>query len=113
MHTRLMTWLRAALTAGLLVLLVAFAVGTERELTTSVEGRSESCGAAIPVSWLVSGTPDHPRPACGPVVGRSRVLVLTAMGAGGLLALVGWTGASTRREVVRGSAASAPRTVSS
>ena len=31
MHTRWMTWLRAALTAGLLVLLVAFAVGTERE----------------------------------------------------------------------------------
>lgn len=108
-----MTWARAALTGGLLVLLATFAVGTERELTTTVDGRTESCGAAIPVSWLVAGTPDHRSPACAPVVGRSRVLVLTGMGAGGLLALVGWTGVSTRREVLRGSVTSAPRTVSS
>lgn len=112
-----MTWAKAALTGGLLVLLATFAIGTEDELSTSVTGQTQDCGPSISASWLVSGTPDQAQPgsavtddeqraaiACGPVVREARVRMLTIMGAGGLLALVGWTAISTRREAV-------PRTV--
>jgi hypothetical protein len=112
-HTRWMSWARAALTGGLLVLLVTFGVGTENALSTTVMGRTQHCGSAIPTSWLMSGS-DYPaqpgsvatddekraEAACGPIVHESRVLVFTIMGVGGLLVLVGWTAISTRREVV-------------
>lgn len=111
-----MTWAKAALTGGLLVLFATFGVGAETMLSTSVMGQTQYCGSAIPTSWLMSGTA-YERPgsaatdderraatACGPVVHESRLLMLTIMGAGGLLALVGWTAISTRREDV-------PRTV--
>ena len=84
-------WARVALVGGLLVLLAAFAVGTEDHRSTVVAGQSYDCGAAIPASWLVSGTPDLTPAACGPVIRQSRVLVVGAMGVGGLVALVGWT----------------------
>lgn len=112
-----MTWAKAALTGGLLVLLATFGIGTENALSTSVKGQTQYCGTAIPPSWLMSGNADQAQPgpaatddekraatACGPVVHESRVLVFTIMGVGGLLALVGWTAISTRREDV-------PRTV--
>ena len=112
-----MTWAKAALTGGLLMLLATFGVGTENELSTSVMGQTQHCGTAIPPSWLMSGNNDQAPPvsaatddekraatACGPVVHESRVLILTIMGMGGLLALVGWTAISTRRQAV-------PRTV--
>jgi len=104
-----MKWAQAALAGGLLVLLAAFAIGTEHDLSTSVMGQTRECGPAISASWLVSGSPDKagpglvgtgPATACGPTIRTSRVLVLTVMGAGGLLALVGWTAMSTRREDV-------------
>ena len=112
-----MTWAKAALAGGLLVLLATFAIGTENQLSTSVMGQTQYCGTPIPTSWLMSGTGYQRQPgsvatngekraetACGPVTRESRVLVLTIMGVGGLLALVGWTAISTRDEVV-------PRTV--
>jgi hypothetical protein len=112
-----MTWAKAALTGGLLVLLATFGVGTETMLSTSVMGKTQYCGTPIPTSWLMSGTADQRQPgsaitddekraetACGPVVRESRVVMLTLMGVGGLLALVGWTATQTRREDV-------PRTV--
>ena len=108
-----MIWAKAALAGGLLVLLAAFAVGTENDLSTSVTGQTLGCGPPISASWLVSGTPDRVQPgsaatdeeqraarACGPVIRESRLLVLTTMGVGSLLALLGWTAISTRREAV-------------
>ena len=105
-----MAWAKAALTGGLLVLLTTFGVGTETTLSTSVMGQTQSCGTPIPTSWLMSGT-DYQRPdsvatndekraatACGPVVHDSRVVVLVITAVAGLLALVGWTAISTRRE---------------
>lgn len=116
-HTRRMTWAKAALTGGLLVLLATFGVGTENVMSTSVMGRTQYCGSSIPTSWLMSGTAYQRQPgsaatddekraatACGPVVHESRVTMLTIMGVAGLLALVGWTAISTRTEDV-------PRTV--
>ena len=87
---------------GLLVLVAAFATGTETQLSASVAGQAYDCGPAISASWLVSGTPDLTGPAatvdeqrvaaaCSAVVGESRVLVLALVGAGSLLALVGWS----------------------
>jgi hypothetical protein len=83
-------------------------------------GQTQHCGTSIPASWLMSGNNDDAPPvsaatddekraatACGPVVRGSRVLLLTIMGLGGLLALVGWTAISTRTEVVRGTVAHA------
>ena len=106
-----MTWARAALTGGLLVLLATFGIGTENELSTSVMGQNQHCGTSIPASWLMSGSPDEAQrlsvatddekraaTACAPVVRESRVLMLTIMGVGGLLALVGWTAISTAGE---------------
>ena len=110
-----MVWAKAALAGGLLVLLAAFAIGTENGLSTSVMGQTYDCGPTISAAWLVSGTPDQTRPgsaatddeqraaaACRPVIHESRVLILTMVGAGGLLALVGWTALSTRGEAVPG-----------
>lgn len=109
-----MSWAKAALVGGLLLLVAAFAVGTEHELRTSVAGQVQDCGPSISASWLVSGTPDLTRPGsaatdgdrrvaalCGPVVGESRLMVMTLMGAGGLLALAGWTAIGTRGGAVR------------
>ena len=89
---------------GLLVVVAAFATGTERQLSVSVAGEAHDCGPSISASWLVPGTPDPGRPdsaagrgeqrvaaVCGSVVRESQVLVLTLMGAGALLALAGWT----------------------
>ena len=108
-----MTWAKTALAGGVSVLLVTFGIGTENALSTSVMGQTQHCGTAIPASWLMSGNGDQVQPssaatddekraetACGPVVHESRVLVFTIMGVGGLLALVGWTAVSTRREAV-------------
>jgi hypothetical protein len=93
-----MVWARGALVSGLLVLLAAFAVGTEVDRSTVVAGQSYDCGAAIPASWLVSGTPGSAPAACGPVIRQSRVLVMGAMGVGGLVALVGWSAVRRRSE---------------
>jgi cytochrome c-type biogenesis protein CcmH/NrfG len=106
-----MTWAKAALAGGLLVLFTAFAIGTENGLSTSVMGQTQDCGPAISASWLVSGTPDQAQPgsaasddqqraapACGPVIREARVIMLTIVGVGGLFALVGWTAVSARRE---------------
>src|SRR5690242_452832 len=89
---------RAALAAGILVVLAAFAYGVEATSSTTVGGQQVSCGPAISASWLVSGTPGGPSPACGPVVQRARVGVLSTMAAGALLALVGWTALLEPRE---------------
>lgn len=94
---------RAALVVGLLVVLVAFAYGTETRAEGTLDGRRLDCGPAISASWLVSGT-DSTRiavlvtaaesdvmAACDTVVQRARIGVLSTMTAGALLALVGWT----------------------
>jgi hypothetical protein len=96
-----MVWTRIARVSGLLVLLAAFAVGTEQHRSTVVDGQRQDCGAAISASWLVSGTPDRAPAACGPVITESRVLLGAAMGAGGLLALVGLTSIRRRAETER------------
>ena len=112
-----MIWAKAALAGGLLVLLAAFAIGTENQLSTLVMGQTQDCGPSISASWLVSGTPDpatqpgsaansdqrRVAAACGPVLRESRVLVLVTMGVGCLLALLGWTAIRAPRTV-------APRT---
>lgn len=108
-----MTWAKAALAGGLLVLLAAFAIGTENQLSASVMGQTQDCGPSISAPWLVSGTPDHTQPgpaatnderraaaACSPVVQESRVLILTLMGLGCLLALVGWSAVCMRGQAV-------------
>ena len=94
------------------MVLLAFSVGTEHQRSTHVTGRTHACGAAISAPWLVSGTPDAARTrghaadaqpgeaaACGRVIRQSRVVLLTTMGMGGLVALVGWTTILARREV--------------
>lgn len=107
-----MVWAKGALVCGLLVLLAAFALGTERQLSTSIMGRAQDCGPSISAPWLVSGTPgqatalgsasrdDERRTAaaCSPVVRESREFIGVAMGTGGLLALVGWTAIRTPRD---------------
>jgi|SRR6478672_9482678 len=82
---------RAALVVGLLVVLLAFAYGTEHDATITVAGQRVHCGSAIPADWLVSGTPSGTAPPCHTVVQRARTGVFAAMGAGALLALIGWT----------------------
>ena len=112
-----MIWAKAALAGGLLVLLAAFAIGTENQLSTSVMGQTQNCGPSISASWLVSGTPDQTHPgstatnderriaaACSPTVHEARVLIMTIMGLGCLLALAGASAIRTRGEA-------APRTV--
>ena len=84
---------RAALAVGILVVLLAFAWGTENGTSTTVDGQHVDCGPAISASWLVSGTPGG-APAgspCRPVIQRAQAGVLSTMAAGALLALVGWT----------------------
>lgn len=107
-----MTWAKAALAGGLLVLFATFGIGTENTLSTTVMGQTQDCGPSIPGSWLMSGTDQVPvlttptsderrvAAACSPVVRESRVLLLTISGVGGLLALVGWTAISTRSDTV-------------
>ncbi|WP_157559839.1 hypothetical protein [Nocardioides sp. Soil777] len=111
-----MTGARVAVVGGLVMILLAFSVGTEHQRSTHVAGRAHPCGAAISASWLVSGTPDAARTAdsrrgeavaCGRVIRQSRVVLLTTMGMGGLLALVGWTRILARREVDRSETAPA------
>jgi hypothetical protein len=110
-----MIWAKVSLVGGLLVLVAAFAIGTENGLSASVMGQTHDCGPSLSASWLVSGTPDQAQPgstatgdeqsaasACRPVIHESRVWTLTIMGAGALLALVGWTASSTRGEAVPG-----------
>ena len=93
-----MVWARVAIVGGLLVLVAAFAFGTEARSSTVVAGQTYDCGAASSASWLVSGTPDLAPAACEPVNRQSRLLVVGAMGLGGLLALGGW--AAVRRRAV-------------
>lgn len=102
---------RAAIGLGVLVVLAVFMLGTERQWSAQVGGETYDCGPSISASWLVPGTGD-PAPdagvapadqrrvdtACDAVIERSRVLVLAAMGAGGLLALAGWGTLALRRE---------------
>jgi hypothetical protein len=107
-----MIWAKAALAGGLLVLLAAFATGTENTLSTTVIGQTQDCGPSIPGSWLMSGTDQAPAltaptsderrvaAACSPVLRESRVPLLTILGVGGLLVLVGWTAVSTRSDAV-------------
>lgn len=106
---------RAALTVGLLIVLAAFAYGTEAGTATTVAGSRTDCGPAISASWLVAGTPDamsdaglattagqrRHAAACGPVVQRARAGVLATMAAGALLALVGWSAHREPRERTR------------
>lgn len=82
---------KAALVAGLIVVLAAFAYGVEVTASTTVAGERVDCGPAISADWLVSGTPGGTGRACEQVTQRARVGVLSTMAAGGLLALVGWT----------------------
>jgi hypothetical protein len=103
-----MVWARAALVGGLLVLVAAFAVGTEVNRSTVVAGQFYDCGAAISGSWLMSGTPDDRATVCGPVIRQSRVLVVGALGVGGLLALVGWSAVQRRSEATGPGLASLP-----
>lgn len=105
-----MVWARVALVSGLLLLAVAFAFGTEKQHSTS--GRDHTCGTAISASLLVTGTPDQilnpglgattdqrqTAAACAPVIQEARVIVLTTMGAAGLLALAGLASIREQRE---------------
>jgi hypothetical protein len=109
-HTQSMVWAKVVLAGGLLLLFAAFGLGTQPR-TVSVDDQTYYCGAAIAASWLVPGTPDHvlsPGPAatadqrrtaaaCNPVIHQSRVAILSAMGLGGLFALVGWAAIRERR----------------
>lgn len=111
-HNQWMVWAKVALAGGLLLLFVAFAFGTEHQVSTAAMDQSYDCGSSIPPSWLVSGTPDQtlaPGPgataeerrdaaACSPAIHQSRVMVLTTMGVGGLVALFGWTAICERQE---------------
>lgn len=104
-----MVWARVALVSGLLLLAVAFAFGTEKQHSTS---GTDNCGTAISASLLVTGTPDQiltpglgattdqrqTAAACAPVIQEARVIVLTTMGAAGLLALAGLAGILEQRE---------------
>ncbi len=97
-----MVWAKAALVGGLLLVVAAFAVGVEHRSSTVVDGQTQDCGSAISPSWLVSGTGDltsgvpvTSTEACRAVIRHSRIVVLTTMGVGGLLAIAGGTG--TRR----------------
>ena len=106
-----MVWAKVALAGGLLLLVAAFGLGTQPR-SASVGHQTYYCDAAIAASWLVPGTPDQTlnpgsaataderrgAAACGPVVHESRVATLSAMGLGGLLALIGWTAIGERRE---------------
>jgi hypothetical protein len=106
-----MVWAKLLLAAGLVMLFAGFGFGTEQRPTTQVNGVIHSCDAAIPASWLVSGTPDGTTTqsraatseerravaACSAVTHRSRVLLVTTMGVGGLLAVIGWTALSEHR----------------
>lgn len=96
-----MIWAKVALAGGLMILCAAFAAGTEQQRSVSVMGQHLECGPSISASWLVSGTPDRAPAACSPVIHRSRVLILTAMGAGGLVALIGWTAIRERQQPAR------------
>ena len=95
---------KVALAVGVLVVLGMFMLGTEKQWSTEVEGQSYDCGPAIGASWLMSGT-RTPAPAedrrvasaCGAVIDGSRVVVLATMGAGGLLAPIGWGALVSRR----------------
>jgi len=107
-----MAWPHVALGCGPLVLLAAFAFGTENQLSTAAMDPVQDCGPAISASWLVSGTPDQlvgldssaiqderrTAAACRPEIRQARVLVLTTMGMGDLLTLVGWTAVRARGE---------------
>lgn len=106
-----MVFAKVALASGLLLLFAAFALGVDQR-STSVIDQSNDCGAAISPSWLVPGTPDRilnpgsgasaaerrTAAECRPVVNQSRVMILTTMGMGGLLAVIGWTALRERRE---------------
>ncbi len=103
---------RAALAVGVLVVLAAFAWGTENDTSATIAGQEVDCGYAISASWLLSGTSiptsggevattvDERRVAagCDAAVQRARAGVLSTMAAGALLALVGWTAHREPRE---------------
>lgn len=103
---------RAALAVGILVVLAAFAWGTENDTAAMVADKNLDCGPAISASWLVAGTPDRTSggevattvderrvaAGCGAAVQRARAGVLSTMAAGALLALVGWTAHRDPRE---------------
>jgi hypothetical protein len=105
-----MVWVKVVLAGGLLLVFAAFGVGTQPR-SVSVGDQTYDCGAAIAPSWLVAGTSDDtlsPGPAatadqrrtaaaCRPVIHQSRVGIFSAMGLGGLFALVGWTAMRERR----------------
>lgn len=106
-----MVFAKVALASGLLLLFAAFALGVDQR-STSIIDQSNDCGAAISPSWLVPGTPDRilnpgsgasaeerrTAAECRPVVNQARVLIMTTMGVGGLLAVIGWTVLRERRE---------------
>ncbi|RNM16731.1 hypothetical protein EFL26_04235 [Nocardioides pocheonensis] len=105
-----MVWARVVLAGGLLLLVAAFSLGTQPQ-SVVVDDQIYSCDAAIAPSWLEPGTPDQTlspgsaatadqrraATACGPVIHRSRVALLSAVGLGGLLALIGWTAIREQR----------------
>lgn len=100
-----MVWAKVVLTGGVFLLFAGFAFGTENQMSTAATGQNYDCGAPISPSWLLPGTPDqtlNPGPgatteerrdaaACSPAIHRSRVIVSTTMGLGGLLVLIGGT----------------------
>jgi len=102
-------WAKVALASGLLLLFAAFGLGTQPR-SASVRHVPYDCGATIAASWLAPGSPDlTPGPAapaderraaaaCGHVIYQSRVAMFSAMGLGGLIALMGWTAIGERRD---------------
>ena len=79
---------KVALTGGMLAVLAAFAVGAENQLSTSFMGQTQDCDERRAAA------------ACSLVIHESRVLVVTIMGMGSLLALAEQTAIRTRGEAV-------------
>jgi hypothetical protein len=103
------SWTRAAVVAGLLLLCVGFWFGVESR-TTTLDGREIGCEQTIPLGWLMSGADDGGSPGAGTAqerrvearceaTGTGRALLTWGLvGGGGLLALAGWTVARDREE---------------
>lgn len=106
-----------AVTLGVVLLLIGFAVGTWKP-STSVDGVPVSCGSAIEVTRLPYNDVGAARPesagtltararreetACEDAELSARLVTWTALGLGGLVALAGWTAMRQR-----GAAAPAP-----
>ena len=110
-HTRGVSWAKAAIALGIALLAVGFGVGVE-PTHASLDERQLVCASAIPVSWLAPGTRAEPASQsaptpqerradarCGSVVHRTRWLTWGVLGLGGLVAVAGWTALREREPV--------------